>query len=1076
MKASILFMAFFWLCAACFSQERIQEQVSVDWWVVPLFAVDREGNAVTDLKKEELQLLVNKRSTDEFVLTRRLFDVEEKLPQVQSVSVAEKKRMMFLIFDIAFSSLENFKKSMGIARSLVEGSAASTSFSIFIIDPFAGLVYLGGPLEQKTEVLALIQKKVALNPRAKSIAAIKEMNSLIQRGSGKVGSLYGEGELKFFMREQGLTGLKNINKNYFRSLEALTFALNSIQDHKFVYLFSEGISLFSRQVIHRQDAEYRELIIKSAGLLGRCGAVLFIINPAGASLSANDESSGEDSLRELAEESGGKYLEGETQSISRRIQNMHRAYYEIAFPEHGDDRGTVRNLMVTTKRPGVSVHTIHSLEKSKPYAELNDFEKEIFALNLISRNPFFLKKMALPDLIVKKHYRKSEKEVYEIVIPDGWLRQELDLYKTRIDPGSGNASIEKSLWLPQTAEQTIELDGRENGTADFVVINPQAQAALLRKTETEKTVAAKVEKTSEIKAMAEKFQYNAEMAAILDGVAGYCDRLKQGAFHFFCTEKIVETLNGFTQNVEDDIGIFLPRASEESMLRSHLSPGRMKISVVNEISFDYQLIWADNEVWEQRKPIGKKAKNENRGRAEATLGAFLSERAVFAPLTLFSRERQPLYEYRFVDYNEVDGVRCALIEVFPKSQEDARYVYGQAWIDTRDHSVVKIKANPRSIVGYEKLQVLAKLLAAKLFLSLEISFNQVHAGLRYPDRVILSERYKAGRFIVANRQGQTNHLRMGPEGWERNRTEYIYKDYRFFEVGVQTQELDLYATRFDQVAGDAEMEKPDVPTTEKNPEIKAGADEFKYDAEMAAILKGAAGYCEKLRQAAFHYFCTEKVVERNGWIHQDRKYSRVGKFTFDYQLLKEKNEIQEQRKLISEKKEHESEENAMATLKAFFLAEKAVFAPIDMFARERQMLYEYRFIAYEKLKGVRCSVIEVLPRSREGARYVSGQAWIDTADHSIVRLKVNPRSVGGYEKLQAIARNLAARLSLDLEISFVQTHNGMRFPDAIVISELYKGGRLDGAGLVGWERNRTEYYYKDYRFFEVGVQVTEKLQ
>lgn len=1075
MKALILVMTIFLACASCFSQERIQEEVSVDWWVVPLFAVDRDGNAVTDLKKEDMQLLVNKRPTAEFVLTRRLFDVSEKLPPGQSVPVAEKKKMMFLIFDIVYSNLGNFKKSVGIAKSLVEGSAASTTFSIFTIDPFAGLVYLGGPLEQKTEVLALIQKKVVLNPRAKSIETIKEMNSLIQRGSGKGGSLYGEGELKFFLEEQGITGLKNINKNYFRSLESLTFVLNSIQDNKFVYLFSEGISTFSRQVIRHQDAEYQELIIKCADLLGRCGAVLFIINPAGVSLSPSDASSGEDSLRELAEKSGGKYLEGETQSISRRIQNMHRAYYEIAFPDRGDDLGTVRNIILAAKRPGVSVHSIHSLEKSKPYVELNDLEKEIFALNLINRNPFFLKRMALPELIVKKHYRKEAKEVYEIVIPDGWTRHELDLYKARIDQNTGNAEIEKSLWLPEKAEQTIELDGRGNGTVGFVVINPKAQAALLLKPETKKTDAPVIEKIPEIKAMADEFKYNADMATILAGAAGYCDQLKQAAFHYYCSEKVVETLSSISQD-EDDISTFSPNASDDYMLRRSQSFSRIKGGLVSKFTFDYQLIRNENEVQEKRKLISAKKKNVNEENVVARMKAFLAEKAVFAPVTLFARERQPLYEYRFIAYEKMKGVRCAVLEVLPRSQEDARYVYGQAWIDMADYSVLKIKANPRSIGGYEKLQAIAKQLAAKLFLSLEITFNQVHDGIRFPDQVVLSERYKGGRLMFVDRSGKTSYLMMGSDGWERNRTEYSYQDYRFFEVGVQTQELDLYETRNDQVAGDVETEKTDAPMVEKIPEIKPMADEFKYSTEMAAILEGVAGYCKKLKQSVFHYFCTEKVVETNGWIHQDHNYSRVGKFTFDYQLLKKENEIQEQRKLISKKKEHENEENVMATLKAFFLAEKAVFAPIDMFARERQPLYEYRFIAYEKLKGVRCALIEVLPRSQKDSRYVYGQAWIDTADYSLLKIKVNPRSVVGYEKLQAIARSLGAKLFLNLEISFEQTHAVMRFPDAIVISEVYKGWRLAGMGLQGWERNRTEYSYLNYRFFEVGVQVTEKLQ
>lgn len=498
MKVPIIFLMIYWLCASCFAQERIQEQVSVDWWVVPLFAVDRDGNAITDLKKEELRLLVNKRPADEFILTRRLFDVEEELPQGQSVPVVGKKRMMFLIFDNAFSSMTNFKKSIRIAKRLVEGAASSTSFSILTIDPYAGLLYLGGELEQKAKVIDLIDKKVVSNPKARDIETFKAMSSRTQFGSS-IGSFYADNETRFFWEEIGGAALKRINRNYFRSLEVLTFAMNSIQDNKFVYLFSEGISLSASKIIPRQDAEYQELISKSADLLGRSGAVLFIINPAGVTLASDDESSGEDSLRELADKSGGRYLEGETKSISRRIKNMHRAYYEIAFPENSDDRSTVRNIVVTAMRPGVSVHTIHSLEKSRPYVELNKIEKEILALNLIKRNPFFLKRMTLSDMIVKKHYQKEKKEVYEIAIPDAWLQQKLDLYIVSIDPTSKDENIEKNSWLAETAGKTIELDAQGNPMIGFVVINPKAQAALLLKPETEKIDTPVVEKVPEIR-------------------------------------------------------------------------------------------------------------------------------------------------------------------------------------------------------------------------------------------------------------------------------------------------------------------------------------------------------------------------------------------------------------------------------------------------------------------------------------------------------------------------------------------------------------------------------------------------
>jgi hypothetical protein len=150
-------------------------------------------------------------------------------------------------------------------------------------------------------------------------------------------------------------------------------------------------------------------------------------------------------------------------------------------------------------RHGVSVHTIHSLEKSRPYVELNKIEKEILALNLIKRNPFFLKRMTLSDMIVKKHYQKEKKEVYEIAIPDAWLQQKLDLYIVSIDPTSKDENIEKNSWLAETAGKTIELDAQGNPMIGFVVINPKAQAALLLKPETEKIDTPVVEKVPEIR-------------------------------------------------------------------------------------------------------------------------------------------------------------------------------------------------------------------------------------------------------------------------------------------------------------------------------------------------------------------------------------------------------------------------------------------------------------------------------------------------------------------------------------------------------------------------------------------------
>jgi len=121
--------------------------------------------------------------------------------------------------------------------------------------------------------------------------------------------------------------------------------------------------------------------------------------------------------------------------------------------------------------------------------------------------------------------------------------------------------------------------------------------------------------------------------------------------------------------------------------------------------------------------------------------------------------------------------RIPLIEeIIPKYQEEENSIYGNVWIDLEDYSILKIEADPRSINGYQSLKNLEKRLNARLFLTLEIQFDEVRNGIRFPTEVLLLEKYKGGRYVSTYK---------GSEGWERNRTTFSYTDYRFFDVKVE---------------------------------------------------------------------------------------------------------------------------------------------------------------------------------------------------------------------------------------------------------------------------------------------------
>ncbi|MCK4835181.1 MAG: hypothetical protein KAT17_01005, partial [Candidatus Aminicenantes bacterium] len=330
--------------------------------------------------------------------------------------------------------------------------------------------------------------------------------------------------------------------------------------------------------------------------------------------------------------------------------------------------------------------------------------------------------------------------------------------------------------IPQKTHMELECEIRGNNKVYFVLFNHKEKAALVHGIEIKEVKLPDFKKIPEIKAMSEKFKYSQELITILEGAAAYCHELKQAGFHYICKEKVVESLSIFEPSTVSDISLYENRASERDMMNRSQPKLGFKRRLVNKYLFDYQIIKDEKGIKEQRILLSKQKKKVKKENTGLKIKAFLTEKAVFAPVTLLANERQKFYEFRFVKYEKLKGVRCAVIEVLPRSKSNAQFIYGQVWIDTSDYSIVKIKANPRSIVGYNKLQYIARSLGSKLFLSLEISFNKIYQGIRFPDSVVLSELYKGGIQI---------YRKIGPKGWERNRTEYSYKDYQFFVVGLK---------------------------------------------------------------------------------------------------------------------------------------------------------------------------------------------------------------------------------------------------------------------------------------------------
>ena len=521
------------------AQEKVTEQVSIDWWVLPLFVVDKKGDPVLDLKDQNVELLVNNKEVTGFTLYKRAFTVEADGAKETPLPM-EKEKVVFLLFDTAFTTQENFERSKAVAKDMVQKADAATLFTVIAVDPMAGPVYGGGPSANKKAVIKMIEDNIKWAPNSKSISAVLRATYGTQVVGDKGGRLDG-GELRY-LGEQRSGGLRKSNKNYFQAFQTLYHALSSIKDNKFIYLFSEGISLFARQVLTKGKEEYWFFIKKTAGYLSRCGAVLFIVNPAGAVLNYRSLQSGENSLRFLAKESGGKYIEGEEKHITGSIAMMNRAYYEVAFPDQGGAGGNIHKVAVRSLRKGVNIHTLRNLEKSKSYGEMNSLEKEVLVVTLLSPSPLFRAPLKTSHLDVEKSPGKEGELLYKIKLPVNFRQKSLELYRVKVDEYTNQANVKKKEFTSSGKSLKLTVKKEDEAAMRLVLVNGSAKMALVQgifnaEVEKESILAGKAgDFKKQIERMGEGRK--TELGRITLGAAKYCYKLSEAVFHYICKETV----------------------------------------------------------------------------------------------------------------------------------------------------------------------------------------------------------------------------------------------------------------------------------------------------------------------------------------------------------------------------------------------------------------------------------------------------------------------------------------------------------------------------------------------------------
>jgi hypothetical protein len=483
----------------------------------------------------------------------------------------------------------------------------------------------------------------------------------------------------------------------------------------------------------------------------------------------------ENCYREITKKTGGSLIaSANLESALDTISEKEDVYYMLTYePENSKKTGKIR-VELTGKNSGYKVVYDKNMRAS--------YIKDFLAKKEAGNPDIKIKEMAFKDkklqllingFLLKKEKKKREASgqvVVHVRVEDKAGKTLFDKNK-KLNPANTTTSIEIDFTWMTNGKYYILTDVLDEftGNTDLEFV----QAVVSEK----KTALSRVEFKEEDEAEGEKIDAPAggdgKLAVYLRGAAAYCERLKQAAFHFYCSEKVesILDLSYLDFRPEAESRIWRDIRNREMGKSDRMKSGKREVRVY---VFDYQIVSNKGKVKEQRKLISKKVAAEEEKDLQGKITSFLTERAVFGPVTLLSKEKQGEFNFKLLKYEKHKKRRYAVIEAAPKNK-NINFSYGKIWIDSEDYSIKKIKVDPRSISGYKKLLPLAKKLQARLFLTCEVEYNKIQNGLRFPTKVQIFETYRGGPIILKTK---------GYKGWERSKTIFSYDNYKFFNVDM----------------------------------------------------------------------------------------------------------------------------------------------------------------------------------------------------------------------------------------------------------------------------------------------------
>lgn len=439
------------------NRESIEYQIEVEAQVIPFFAVDKRGEPVYNLEEKDIELFINKKSFPIASFSRYKFESDRSLLKDKASQVIKyPERFVFIIIDTIFNSKQGLKRSKMICNKIMRSSSPGDAFVLLENTLVDGLHYIFGPEKDKNK-LAKAMKRISKQSEGSNglTGAMKTIRRARRRIMG-----YGDASASFRMGDKveasimeweersAIKELKDNLKRFSRAISSLKYALRTITASKIVYLISEGIATGALRdsKFKGRDTDtiyYFDLLKETAKSINLGGCILNVINPSKIPSMDNDEYSGKQSLKYIAEESGGKYFGGsDIDGIASRIKKSTTAYYELFFMVGSISKEKMR-IKIKCRKPGVNIHTIIHSEKQKPYRKMEKLEKKLFAFNVIVGGSWSRMVGKVERIKYKRIQSKGKKFKHiTVVIPKNLWDRKVDIFIIHLEPKTMKADFE----------------------------------------------------------------------------------------------------------------------------------------------------------------------------------------------------------------------------------------------------------------------------------------------------------------------------------------------------------------------------------------------------------------------------------------------------------------------------------------------------------------------------------------------------------------------------------------------------------------------------------------------------------